>query len=84
MKDICGFEVRVMGVNNIIFTEEQKAEYKAKLSMELENGENRILRLVKKIGVSKTSIKKFIQQLIDERCNYRTRNRKGCKRKKGI
>lgn len=67
MKDICGFEVRVMGVNNIIFTEEQKVEYKAKLLEELKSGEDRTKILADKIGVSITSIKKFKQQLIDER-----------------
>lgn len=57
-----------MGVyNNVAFTEEQKAEYKAKLLEELENGENRDKRLARKIGISETSIKKLRKQLIDER-----------------
>lgn len=56
-----------MGVYNIIFTEEEKAEYKAKLLEKLKNGENRITHLAEQIGVSTTTIKKLKQQLIDER-----------------
>lgn len=59
-----------MGVYNIIFTEEEKAEYLKALLQELQNGEDRITHLEEKIGVSTTTIKKFKQQLIDERCNY--------------
>ncbi len=59
-----------MGVYNIIFTEEEKAKYLKALLQELQNGEDRITHLAEKIGVSTTTIKKFKQQLIDERCNY--------------
>lgn len=71
-----------MGVYNIIFTEQEKTQYLKALLQELENGEDRVTHLEEKIGVSKTTIKKLKQQLIDERCNYRRSDRKSSRRKK--
>ena len=58
-----------MRVYNIIFTEEEKKLYLDALLTELQNGEDRITHLAEKIGISTKSVKKFKQQLIDERCN---------------